>query len=114
MTDCKTIMAKTGPRHIAWETVSAEDWARGNAYVGKLKGVTTQAARKARNKLAGPPKPEPRSPVPPGLQPADSPTEVAKKHGVSVPTAARWLRSVGRPPAPVGRPRTSKRRRRGG
>ncbi|RYD32573.1 MAG: hypothetical protein EOP86_15375 [Verrucomicrobiaceae bacterium] len=98
------------------ETVTAEDWARGNAYVGKLMGVTTQGARKARNRLAAPPKPpaEPQCPVPPGLQPGDSPTVVVRRHGVCVPTATKWLQSVGRSLAPVGRPRTSLRRRRCG
>lgn len=93
-------------RNIPWNTVSEEDWARGCAHVAGLKGVTPAAAAAARKRLGILPRPapHPRRPVPEGLRPTDSPAAVVRKYGVSLPTAKKWLASVGRTPAAPGRP----------
>ncbi|MDB6133208.1 MAG: hypothetical protein JWM59_1451 [Verrucomicrobiales bacterium] len=93
-------MAKTGPKHIAWETIGAEDWAKGCNHVAGLNGVIPSSARAARKRLSIPPRP-----VPEGLEPTDSPTTVTLRHGGSIQMASKWLASAGRPSAGRGRPR---------
>lgn len=96
----------TAPKNIPWRTVAAEDWDKGCPHVARLMGVTAAAAYTARAKLMSGRRVERRRlPVPPELQPLDSPADVVRRHGVSLPTAKKWLRSVGRAPAPTGRPR---------
>ncbi|MDB6133745.1 MAG: hypothetical protein JWM59_1988 [Verrucomicrobiales bacterium] len=99
-------MKKTpGPKNIPWKTISAEDWAKGCAHVGRLMGVSRMAACNAYKKLArGPSLNARRRPVPEGLQPTDSLAAVARAYKVSAPTARKWLVSVGRPSAAPGRP----------
>ncbi|RYD32574.1 MAG: hypothetical protein EOP86_15380 [Verrucomicrobiaceae bacterium] len=99
-------MGKTGSKHIVWDTVSAEDWAKGCNHVARLMGVTPSSAAAARKRLGIPPRPasRPPRPVPEGLKPTDSPTTVALRHGVRIQMASKWLASVGRPPAGRGRP----------
>ena len=93
---------------IPWNTVGVEDWAKGYAHVGRLMGVTHTAAWSAHRRLSITARPavRPGRPVPSGLRPTDSPTEVAKEHGVSITTASKWLASVavlGRPGTPATR-----------
>ncbi|RYD30261.1 MAG: hypothetical protein EOP86_20295 [Verrucomicrobiaceae bacterium] len=89
----------TAPKNTPWDTVTPADWARGYAHVARLAGVSRESARTAHKRLAsGRPAGRPKIPVPEGLSPDDSPSGVARAHGVSHVTAAGWLASIRRPP----------------
>jgi hypothetical protein len=96
----------TAPKNTPWNAIHKEDWAKGYGHVARLTGVSRQSARTAHKRLeAGRSGGRRGLPVPGGLRPTDSPAAVVKEHGVSLRTAKKWLRSVGRQPGAAGRPR---------
>lgn len=93
-------MRATPRKKNDWSAVTPEQWALGYAAVAALMGVTHQAARRAhkyaqQGRATGSGRPA-RLVMPEGLKATDSPTAVAAAHGVSLPTASKWLAQLGR------------------
>lgn len=101
------IRKRSAPKGIDWAAVSKEDWNRGDRFLAEKFGVSTAATRSARKRWEagdGPRIGRMNLRMPVGLSPEDRPTDVAREHKVSVPTATKWLAHLGRKPRRPGRP----------